>query len=325
MHYIDFHCDTLMMFGRESGAAEAAPSLYQNDKSVDLVRMKAGGCAAQFFATFMPPKVHMQAQGIDDEVFRSRLYNGLMDTIREHADLIGFARNFEEYKANRNAGRISAFLTFEDGRMVEGSHEKLAAFYDMGYRLISFTWNFPNCFGYPNSSDPQEMQKGLTPFGMEAVEQMNRLGMIIDVSHLSDGGFYDVARTTQKPFVASHSNARALTPHQRNLTDDMIRLLAEKGGVMGINFAPEFIGETIHDTASTVKRIGDHVQHIATIAGIETVALGSDWDGIRGDLEVSSPLDIYTIFDELSRRGFSDDAIEKFAHGNAERILRDVL
>ena len=169
------------------------------------------------------------------------------------------------------------------------------------------------------------MQKGLTPFGMEAVEQMNRLGMIIDVSHLSDGGFYDVARTTQKPFVASHSNARALTPHQRNLTDDMIRLLAEKGGVMGINFAPEFIGETIHDTASTVKRIGDHVQHIATIAGIETVALGSDWDGIRGDLEVASPLDIYKIFDELSRRGFSDDAIEKFAHGNAERILRDVL
>ena len=94
---------------------------------------------------------------------------------------------------------------------------------------------------------------------------------------------------------------------------------------MGINFAPEFIGETIHDTASTVKRIGDHVQHIATIAGIETVALGSDWDGIRGDLEVASPLDIYKIFDELSRRGFSDDAIEKFAHGNAERILRDVL
>lgn len=341
MQYIDFHCDTLMMFGRpepksqimtephsqvESAAGAKgtpAPSLYQNDLSVDFVRMKQGGCGAQFFATFMPPK--LWARGMSDETYRQRLYAGLMGELEVHSDIIAFARNYDDYKANQAKGLMSAFLTFEDGRMVEGSHDKLDAFYALGYRLISFTWNSPNCFGYPNSADSVEMQKGLTSFGLEAVEHMNQIGMIIDVSHLSDGGFYDVARTTRKPFVASHSNARALNPHQRNLTDDMIRLLAEKGGFMGINFAPEFIGETVTCTDSTVARICDHVEHIVKVGGIEVVGLGSDWDGIRGNLEVGSPLEVHKIYEELSRRGFSTSDIEKFAHGNAERILRETL
>lgn len=341
MQYIDFHCDTLMMFGRpkpqsqimtepnsqiasaEGANVTPAPTLYQNDHMVDFVRMKKGGCAAQFFATFMPPR--RWSEGMTDEIYRQRLYAGLMGELQVHSDIIAFARNYEEYKANREKGLMSAFLTFEDGRMVEGSHDKLKEYYDLGYRLISFTWNGANCFGFPNSSDPIEMQKGLTTFGFEAVEHMNQLGMIIDVSHLSDGGFYDVAKTTKKPFVASHSNSRAMTPHQRNLTDDQIRLLAEKGGFMGINFAPEFIGETVESTDSTVARICDHIEHIVKVGGIEVVGLGSDWDGIGGNLEVGSPLDVYKIYDELAKRGFGAANIEKFAIGNAERVLREAL
>lgn len=340
MQYIDFHCDTLMMFGRprpestmtepHSSTASAAganmtpaPSLYQNDRMVDFVRMKQGGCAAQFFATFMPPR--RWSEGMTDEIYRQRLYDGLMGELQAHSDIIAFARSYEEYQANQAKGLMSAFLTFEDGRMVEGSHDKLEEYYDLGYRLISFTWNGANCFGFPNSTDPAEMQKGLTTFGLEAVEHMNQLGMIIDVSHLSDGGFYDVARTTKKPFVASHSNSRAMTPHQRNLTDDMIRLLAEKGGFMGINFAPEFIGETVDCKDSTVARICDHIEHIVNVGGSEVVGLGSDWDGIGGNLEVSSPLEVPKIFAALAKRGFSESFIEKLAHGNAERILRETL
>lgn len=323
MYYIDFHCDTLMMYGK--GRPADGSSLYQNQRSIDLLRMKQGDCAAQFFATFMPPLPRMKERGMEDETYRRNLYDGLMAEIAAHPDMIAFAKSYEDYAANRSKGLMSAFLTFEDGRMVDGSHEKLEAYYEMGYRLISFTWNSANCFGFPNSADPDEMKKGLTPFGFEAVEHMNQLGMIIDVSHLSDGGFYDVARTTKKPFVASHSDARALTPHQRNLTDDMLHLLGEKGGMTGINFAPEFIGETVTSTDSTVARICDHIQHIANLAGIEAVGLGSDWDGIGGHLEVASPLDVYKIYDELSRRGFSQTDIEKVAHGNAERILKEVL
>lgn len=341
MQYIDFHCDTLMMFGHPEpesqimtephsytksahGANQTkAPSLYQNDHSVDFVRMKQGDCAAQFFATFMPPSGWLK--GMSDETYRQRLYDGLMGEIQAHSDMIAFAKSYEEYRQNQRNGRMSAFLTFEDGRMIEGRHEKLDDFYSLGYRLISLTWNGANCFGYPNSSDPEEMKRGLTPFGFEAVEHMNQLGMIIDVSHLSDGGFYDVARATRKPFVASHSNARALNPHQRNLTDDMIRLLAEKSGFMGINFAPEFIGETVTCTDSTVRRICDHVEHIVKVGGIETVGLGSDWDGISGHLEVDSPAALDQIYAELAHRGFSTGEIEKFAYGNAERILRETL
>src|SRR5699024_7042079 len=112
------------------------------------------------------------------------------------------------------------------------SLRRLHEFYDAGVRLITLTWNYENAAGYPNSRDSSVMRKGLKPFGKVLIEEMNDLGMIIDVSHLSDGGFWDVARRSKKPFIASHSNARAVTSHPRNLTDEMIRAIAEKGGVI---------------------------------------------------------------------------------------------
>ena len=145
MQYIDFHCDTLMMFGRpkpqsqimtepnsqitnaEGANTTPAPTLYQNDRMVDFVRMKQGGCAAQFFATFMPPR--RWSEGMTDEIYRQRLYAGLMGELQVHSDIIAFARNYEEYKLNQKNGLMSAFLTFEDGRMVEGSHDKLKEYY----------------------------------------------------------------------------------------------------------------------------------------------------------------------------------------------------
>ncbi len=320
MHYIDLHCDTLMMFSRPETPADA---LYENQLSVDLVRMKKADCGAQFFATFMPHPDWMN--GLSDEQYRQKLYAGLMTSITRHSDMIAFAKDYHDYQANRQAGLMSAFLTFEDGRMVDGKFENLQKFYTLGYRLITLTWNFANCFGYPNSQDPEIMQKGLTPFGKEAIQQMNQLGILIDVSHLSDGGFFDVCEITRKPFIASHSCCRALTPHTRNLTDKQIRLLADKGGIIGINFAPEFVGFGIHDKVSTVARICDHIQHLTDIGGIEVLALGSDFDGISGQLEVASPLDFEKLYNELYRRGFTSSDIEKFSHGNAERILREVL
>lgn len=320
MHYIDLHCDTLLLFSRPDAPADG---LYENDRSVDLVRMKEADCGAQFFATFMPHPDWMH--GLSDEQFRQKLYAGLMTAITRHSDLISFAKDFHDYETNRREGRMSAFLTFEDGRMIDGKFENLQRFYTLGYRLITLTWNFANCFGYPNSQDSEIMEKGLTSFGKEAIQQMNQLGMIVDVSHLSDGGFWDVADISKKPFIASHSCCRALTPHTRNLTDPMIRRLAESGGIIGVNFAPEFVGYGIHDKVSSVKRICDHVQHMADVGGTDIIALGSDFDGIGGELEVAYPTDFTKLYDELTRRGFTAADIEKFSHGNAERILKDVL
>ncbi|MBO6157667.1 MAG: dipeptidase [Firmicutes bacterium] len=320
MPYIDLHCDTLLMYGLSNAEPD---SLFRNQKSVDLVRMRQADCAAQFFATFMPHPDWMH--GMTDEEFRQKLYGGLMGAITRHSDLIAFAKDYQDYRNNRAKGLMSAFLTFEDGRMIDGSFEKLQKYYTLGYRLITLTWNFANCFGYPNSTDPEIMSRGLTSFGKEAIQQMNQLGIIIDVSHLSDGGFEDVARISQKPFIASHSCCRELTPHTRNLTDPMIRTLAEKGGIIGVNFAPEFVGFGIHDKVSTVQRICDHVEHMVKVGGIDCIALGSDFDGISGELEVASPTDFEKLYRELSRRGYRPSELDKFSHGNAERILQEVL
>ncbi|MBQ7058875.1 MAG: dipeptidase [Firmicutes bacterium] len=320
MHYIDFHCDTLLMFGKPETSPDA---LYQNDLSVDFLRMKKADCGAQFFATFMPQPEWMN--GMSDEEFRQKLYAGLMGAITRHPDMIAFAKNYQDYEKNREKGLMSAFLTFEDGRMIDWKFDNLQKYYTLGYRLITLTWNFANCFGYPNSQDPEVMEKGLTSFGKEAVQQMNQLGIIVDVSHLSDGGFWDVVEISRKPFIASHSCCRSLTPHTRNLTDPMIRAIAEKGGIVGINFAPEFVGYGIHDRLSSVKRICDHIQHMVKVGGMDIIALGSDFDGISGELEVASPPDFAKLYSELLRRGFSDNDIEKISHANAERILREVL
>jgi len=191
--------------------------------------------------------------------------------------------------------------------------------------LMTLTWNDPNCFGQNHSVDPAFMQRGLTDFGKEAIPYMNDLGIIVDVSHLSDGGFYDVAELSKKPFVASHSNCRALSPSTRNLTDDMIRVLACKGGVAGINFEPTFLNMDSNDIHSRVSRMCDHVEHFIMVGGEECVGIGTDFDGIGGEFEISDCTKMNLFFDELHRRKISDRVIEKIAFGNVSRVIKDSM
>lgn len=207
-----------------------------------------------------------------------------------------------------------------DGRM-----ENLDRFYGMGIRLISLTWNAPNCFGAPNGSTG-----GLTPFGREAVSHMNRLGMLVDVSHLSDRGFSEVAELCKregKPFVASHSNCRALTLHSRNLTDEMIRAVADCGGVIGVNFGPEFLeqGQPRFRRESRGAAIAAHLRHMIRVGGVGCAAIGTDFDGISGRLEIGSAERMPLLFEALEREGFTQDETEGIAFRNVERVLREVL
>lgn len=319
MNYIDWHCDTLSMFRNEPADGD---SLWSNRGSVDFERMVRAGCAAQFFAIFFPPPEQMDT---DDISYFRRLYLPFRRALAQHGDCIALTRNYAEYRSHRRKGLISAFLTLEDGRLLNGSHETLDILYYLGVRLITLTWNGANCLGWPNSDDPAVMERGLTEFGREAVEHMNRLGMLIDVSHLSDGGFWSVASLSAKPFVASHSNARALAPHRRNLTDAMIRAIAEKGGIIGVNYYPPFLSPDPRNTRSTVAMICDHIRHLYCTGGLGCVALGSDWDGISGLLDIPDPTALPLLFDELQKRGFPSSAIEKIAFRNAERVLRDCL
>ena len=220
---------------------------------------------------------------------------------------------------------MSGLLTFEDGRVIAGKLDNLDAYYKKGIRLISLTWNQENCFGFPNSTNPSIMERGLKDFGKDAVRRMNELGILVDVSHLSDGGFWDVVAISKKPFVASHSNSRDICPHVRNLTAEMIRALADKGGVAGINFGPEFIHPDKEKGKSNLEIMGRQIKELIKQGGTDCVALGSDFDGIEGDVEISSVDKVPLLFDYLHREGFSDDTIEKIAWRNIMRVMNDVL
>ena len=247
------------------------------------------------------------------------------NTLVKHGDMLGELRHSSDLADNLKQGKVSGLLTLEDGRVVDGSLEKLEHYFGEGIRLISLTWNHENCFGAPNSSDKKIMEKGLTPFGKSAVELMCTLGMLTDVSHLSDGGFWDVAELVKGPFVASHSNCRALNPHPRSMTDDMIRALADHGGVMGLNLGPEFLSCDTHNKFSRICDMVTQIQHVKQVGGIDTAAIGTDFDGISGKFEIGGPTDIHLLFEALDRAGFTVDEIEKLAYRNVERVLSEVL
>ena len=303
MRIIDLHCDTIYRIFHEK-----EKNLYENFYSVDIQKLKKGNVAAQFFALFID-KDWVSKKGMDIYTHAHDLYEVFQTQIAANSHHIKLTRNLEELRNNCQKNKISAFLTIEEGDFLQGRMERLDAFYALGLRLVTLTWNYENCIGYPNSTDRQIMKRGLKPFGFEVIERMNQLGMIIDVSHLSDGGFYDCIAHSKKPIIASHSNARALIHHPRNLTDDMLKKLAHKGGVVGINFCPAFLGR---DQVSRIEYIIQHIQHIKNKAGIDSISLGTDFDGIDGPLEIDNIGNIYQLVDELEKSGFHPDEIEKY-------------
>lgn len=169
------------------------------------------------------------------------------------------------------------------------------------------------------------MAEGLTQFGRDAVVHMQNIGMLVDVSHLSDGGFWEVVNLSKRPFVATHSNCRALCPHPRNITDEMIRALADRGGVMGLNFGPEFLSSDSMDITSTVKKIVAMAQHEKAVGGIDVIGIGSDFDGIGGTLEISGYEKMDLLTDGLSSGGFTDDEIDQILSGNVLRVMKEAI
>jgi membrane dipeptidase len=324
MQFIDMHCDTLL-----AAYQKKLDDVFSTDTMLDIKRLNEYGSMAQFFAIFMPgPGADSFADAggqWPDNEYIAYCFRVFENTLGRHSDIIAKALTGGDVVNNWKAGKLSAILTFEDGRPIAGKIENLDAWHQKGIRLITLTWNGENCFGFPNSPDKVGMAKGLKPFGKEAILRMNELGMIIDVSHLSMGGFFDVAELSKKPFVASHSNSYTLSPHQRNLTDEQIRILADKGGVMGLNFLPQFLNADIECKKNTAALISAHAKYIKKVGGIGCVGLGSDFDGIDGDLEIGAVENLPLLFGQFSRDGFTDDEIEKITWKNTLRVMTDIL
>ena len=319
MRLIDLHCDTIWMLMREKHE-----NLQHNSFCVDIEKLKTAGGMAQFFACFI------NLNEIASEERWEQGYQLALDMIQRGkaefaacSDEISLVSNHGDIIKNYASGKMSAILTIEEGGILNNDISRLYELYNQGIRLMTLTWNHENCIGYPNSKEDVIMQKGLKPFGVEVVEKMNELGMIIDVSHLSDGGFWDVLKYSSKPVIASHSNARSMCNHPRNLSDEMIKALADKGGIAGINLYPYFIRK---NGKVTVEDIADHVWHMYQTGGEDFIAVGTDFDGFdEGELDIAHIGEIDKLYDTVKRRGLSERQMEKFWSGNAMRVLKQIF
>ncbi|MDR2501944.1 MAG: membrane dipeptidase [Oscillospiraceae bacterium] len=312
MRYIDLHCDTLTR-ALELGARDM---LSLPEAMLDVRRLRAAGALGQVFAVYFPPRSELRRRfGMDDEAFFCACAKIYHNTFGRSRSPRGFA-HFVSGRADPPA--FFPVLSLEDGRILSGKPGNIARFRDLGVQLITLTWNEPNCLGFPCSSDARIMERGLTPFGIDAVWEMNRRGVAVDVSHLSDGGFWDVLRHSERPFLASHSNARAVHKHPRNLTDDMLRAIARRGGIVGLNFAPSISG------TGGSEQLLRHARHILRVGGEDILALGSDLDGFQESSELCSARHIAALPEYFHGSGFSCDATEKLAYRNALRFFEDV-
>ena len=314
MRIIDMHCDTLI-----EGWRAPERSLYDGSFSVNLKLLKEHESLVQFFAMYLS---RQEMKTMDPYDILKGIYGYYTKTMEQYRDFIRPVTTVEDVMKNREQGLLSAFLTVEDGVFIDGKIERGQEAYDMGVRLITLMWNFENSLGFPCKDDPAEHQKGLKPFGIEVVEKMNELGMIVDVSHMSEGGFYDVAKHSKKPFVASHSCARALCNHRRNLTDDQLKTLGNHGGIVGVNFECSFLKEG--SSRATYDQIIQHLLYMRDKAGIDAIGFGSDFDGIDDNGELENYGGFSTLLDRMEG-SFTCDEIDKITHKNALRVMKDVL
>lgn len=360
MKVVDMHCDTIsrLLERQDKGEPE---SLRENSGHLDLLRMRKGNYLLQNFALF----VELNRDG-DPWERVCRLAELYRKELENNSELIAPVLHFSDIGKNETEGKLSAMLTVEEGAVCGGEIKRLHQLYDMGVRMLTLTWNFPNELGWPNfdrelgtrareekksfvecsvNTPEYELMRhraqtafetyfhtpnekdGLTDKGREFVAEMEKLGMIPDVSHLSDAGFYDVLAVTKKPFVASHSDARGVCPCVRNMTDDMIRKLSERGGVMGLNYCADFLEEVPvgERNPGTIEGVVRHARHIVDVGGIEVLGLGSDFDGIDTHEELPGVQSMEKLWDALRSSGFTEEQLDKIFWKNVLRVYGDTL
>lgn len=314
------HCDTIMEL------MKSGKSLRSSDNMLDLEKMIKGDYLLQCFAMFVPYK------NKDDANYNPFHYCNLMidkyyNEIEKNSDLIKPVLKYEDIENNIKNNVMSSLLTIEEGGVCLGNIEFLRNFYRLGVRMVTLTWNFQNELGYPNKDimhpekESPNTTEGLTEKGFEFVKEMNKLGMVIDCSHLSDKGFYDVINTTTKPIVCSHSSSRSVCNHPRNMTDDMLFKLKENGGVVGINYAHNFV--ISEDRMETIDDVVKHFVYVKNLIGVDNLGFGSDFDGInKDDLELNNASLMGVLIDRLKQNGFTDEDIEKISYKNVLRVFK---
>jgi len=308
---VDGHCDTLTA---APGQNRDIGQLSQHGQ-LDLPRMVAGGVNVQFFAAFISPRFR-------DWALKKCLeyVDAFYMMMEKNKETVEPAFNAGDIKKITGAGKIAALLAVEGGEALAGELTVLRMLHRLGVRSITLTWNGRNELG--DGVGEGKEAGGLSLFGRSAVKEMNRLGMLVDVSHLSEKGFWDVAAVSEQPFAATHANCYALCDHPRNLTDAQIEHLAKTGGVVGLSFVPAFV----HSTKPDLDRFIGHIDHIVSRFGTRCIALGSDFDGMDEYLPGLEDTNcLPRLAEELLGRGYSYDNVSDIMGGNWMRLLEKVL
>ncbi len=311
MTFVDAHCDTITTI------METGEALKNNNGHIDLDRLKKYDSFVQFFAAFIAPEqAKMGALKRTLDII-DRLYS----EIEINKNDIMLCRNYNDITTAVKSRKVAAVLTIEGGEALEGSLAVLRMLYQLGVRAITLTWNFRNQIA--DGVADEITNGGLTPFGRQVVAEMNKLGMMVDVSHLSEAGFWDVINLSASPIIASHSNAKKICDHSRNLTDEQLLALKKNGGVTGINLCPYFI---VKDGKAEIKHVIAHIEHILGLTGEDTLGLGADFDGIdKTPIGLEGVQCLSDLINELLKLNYNESLLNKIAGENFLRVIKTVV
>lgn len=323
-----------------SPMADEGYDLGPRDKSgktqTDIPRMKEGGLDAEFFAIYVAADYAKKGGAARRAL---EMIDGVYEQARRHPDALEMAYTSDDIRRIAKNGKIAALMGIEGGHAIEDSLSALRMFYKLGVRYMTLTHTNTNNWADSAGgigNPPEKRHNGLSDFGKEVVREMNRLGMMVDISHVSDDTFRSCIEVSKAPLIASHSSARALTNVPRNMTDDMIKAVANHGGVVMVNFYNGFINTeyakpgmpmpTKAAETATLDMLLQHFEHIIKVAGIDHVGIGSDFDGVEGKLppgmEDISKLPNITY--ELLKRGHSEADVKKVLGENLLRTMAEV-
>jgi membrane dipeptidase len=341
----DGHNDALLRLHMQSGGDPIADFLTGTSAGhIDLPRARAGGLAGGLFAVFCPSPQKSDFSGLGtgsevpmppllpmDEARAAaiRMISLLFQLEQKSAGQFTVCRSAADIRSSMSRDSLAAVLHIEGVECIDPDLDFLEVLYAAGLRSLGPVWSRHNIFGhgvpfrFPGSPD---IGPGLTEAGRRLVQACNRLGVLVDLSHLNERGFWDVAETSTAPLVATHSNAHALCPTPRNLTDDQLRAIRDTRGMVGLNFATGFLrADGRMDTSTPVEVMVQHVDHLISIAGEDHVGLGSDFDGAMIPAAIGTAAGLPALFNALSAHGYDRPLLDKLAHGNWLRLLERTI
>ena len=315
MFICDCHCDTLTELYNKNA------SLYENEQHFDIKRQIALGGGLQFCAIYVPTEVFRYQGGLRYTLCLLDKYNQEIKKLQENGIDVLQVRTTED-AGNVLRHKAATLLAIEEGGAIDGSLEALRCLYELGVRAMTLTWSNRNDIA--DGINEEATGSGLTLFGKQVVEEMNRLGMLVDVSHISTAGFWSVIETSTKPIIATHSNAKSLCSHPRNLNDEQIKALAQNGGLAGITFAGQFLEEDWRNAC--IESVYKHIDYMLNLIGNDDhIGFGSDFDGIsHPPYNIQGVQDYKPLIEYLSKY-YSDETINKITHQNVINLLQKVL